>query len=257
MLKTKPAFLVLYIFALSGCSVPGPVDLGIDNGEEIPLCLDVCSDTLRVIIMNNSSLFQAVASSFYDQNSREIDSFLSLTGRIYIVEKANSFFAPPESSATYILYSLADEEDSSQAGECIDFFCEIFLRKYLLNINASRCVYFSPGRIFFRPALSFSSMSSLPYFIHAACRSIERERGSVWPRHRKEWDENILFMSRINKISVASSRSEESMPQYMNVVSYPSFAGESLASSIPSVRLREDRIIVVLGKDAGKALGFR
>ncbi|MBN1149917.1 hypothetical protein JXA84_01720 [candidate division WOR-3 bacterium] len=242
---------------LFGCSVPEPVDLTGEKRGFLDPEQQIHSDTLRVIVVNNASLFQPVATGFIDQNLREIDSFLSMTGRIYKIEKANSFFSPPENFATRIFYTTARDEDTSDIMECLAYLSEIFLRKYSLEAPFHKCLYFSPGRIFFRPSDIYSSNTEKPIFIHASCRSIEKERGALWPRHRKEWDDNILFMSCLNDISVASSRAEETLPQYMNILSDRFTGDESLGVSLPSEVLKEDRVILILGKDASTAMGFR
>ncbi|MBN1619093.1 hypothetical protein JW890_00060 [candidate division WOR-3 bacterium] len=248
------SFVVLLFFS---CSVPHPVDLSDSTENDKRKANELASDTLRVVIMNNSSLFQAVASVFCENNLREIDSFLSLSGRLWKIEKANSFFAPPETSGTYILFTFFDESEPAAIEACLVFFSELFEKKHSIVIKSFRCIYISPGRIFFRPAYSSFTNAGFPVFMHASCRSFERERYMVWPKHRKEWDENIGYMVSTNDYSVASSDSEERMPQYMNFADYPSALEESLLLSLPFTRLKEDRIIIILGTDTRKSLGFR
>ncbi len=250
-------FVIIFVLTFFSCSVPQPVDLSDSTENDNRNLNELASDTLRVVIMNNASLFQAVASVFCENSLREIDSFLSLSGRLWKIEKANSFFTPPETSGTYILFTFFDEGEPDVIEACLGFFSELFEKKYFIEIQSFRCVYISPGRIFFRPAYTSFASAGYPVFMHASCRSLERERFMVWPKHRKEWDENIEYMVSANDFSAASSYSEERMPQYMNFADYPSALEESLLLSLPFTRLKEDRIIIILGTDVRKSLGFR
>lgn len=247
-------WILFFTFFFSySCSTPEPVIIERDENPDPLICF---SEKTEFFVINNCNMFNPVAGSFLIEDSIAVDAILSKYVKDFNIIKGNSFFPPADSSTSYILFTYMSEEDSLVSVDILNDLTLYLNNKYLINIHYQPCIMISPGRCFFMPSSLPEKIRNIPIFLLANCRDILREKREHWDKHRIEWDENIFWLTSYNSNSIATSISEETIPQSTNTIISPLIFEETLSEIIPSRHGYGRYIVFVIGQDLMEKLGY-
>jgi hypothetical protein len=245
--------LVLLLYF--GCSTPQPIELNPPDSSvaEIPA---ESADRFAVIIVNHASMFNPVAGEFLKRDSGDIARIVGVDPVPFYFLKANSFFPPPETTSSFVMYSASNNTRLPVILSYTDQLIHYLNEKYQVKLNSYQCIWFSPGRTFFRPVNILPELSVYPVFIWTNCRNQSREAGQVWEAHRVEWDQNINWLDDFHKFSLAAANAEETIPQNNNILYSPAYLFTQWDSILPCELISQDLIVIVAGSDLMSKLGF-
>ncbi|MGC9365479.1 MAG: hypothetical protein ACP5FK_00355 [bacterium] len=248
---------IIYLFLLLsiGCSTPQPIEVTSTDSLTVEAPVEK-TDSFAIIIVNYASMYNPVASEFMKQDSQAITEIIETDSLPFYFVKANSFFPPPETTISFILYSASTESRLLEITSYTDKLISYLNNKYHINLNSYKCIWFSPGRTFFRPVKIFQDLSDQPVFIWTDCRDLSRESGKVWETHRLEWDRNISWLAGFHKFSLAAANADEAMPQNNNILYAPAHLLIHWDSILPCEGGQQDLIVIVAGSDLMLKLGF-
>ncbi len=248
---------ILYFtyFFIYSCSTPEPIIIESEENH-CPLSTAYFSEKTEFFVINNCNMFNPVAGSFLIEDSVAVNTILSKYVEDFNIIKGNSFFPPADSSKSYILYTYMSEEDSLVSMDILNDLTSYLNNKYLINVHYQPCIMISPGRCFFMPSSLPEKIRNIPIFLLANCRDIVREKREHWKEHRIEWDENIFWLTSYNSNSIATSISEEKIPQSSNIIISPLTFEEILSKIIPSRYSYGRYIVLIIGWDLMEKLGY-
>lgn len=248
---------IIYFLLLLGfsCSTPQPIEVSPTDSLTDQNPVDG-TDSFAIIVVNHASMFNPVAGELMNQDSQAITEIIESDSIPFYFVKANSFFPPPETTVSFILYSASTASRLPEITGYTDKLVGYLNDKYEINLNSYQCIWFSPGRTFFRPVKLLPDLSDQPVFIWTNCRNLSRESGQVWETHRLEWDRNISWLVDFHKFSLAAANADETIPQNNNILYSPSYLLFPWDSILPCKWGQQDLIVIVAGSDLMYKLGF-